>query len=115
MSHLECRWITVEDDETGPIDPSIVTQDKVIALLGRYVRVTLDHGGYPDPKTPSVIVQGQFLGFGDGGDIEILTEDGFTHYCWPMLEIEAAPDLQAHADEWDAQAAAYEATQNECK
>lgn len=47
-------------------------------LLGRRVRVTLD---------TSVIVTGQLLGFGEGGDFEILEDDGFVHYCWPMLDV----------------------------
>lgn len=50
-----------------------------VSLLGKKVRVKLD---------VEVTVTGTFLGFGDGGDFEILEEDGFIHYCWPMLEIE---------------------------
>lgn len=55
-------------------------------LLGHHVRVVLvkgNEGG--DPKT---ITSGTLLGFGDGGDFEILEADGMVHYCWPMLEIE---------------------------
>jgi hypothetical protein len=36
----------------------------------------------------SDIVTGVLLGFGEGGDFEILDEDdGTVHYCWPMLDI----------------------------
>lgn len=50
-------------------------------LLGKQVTVILNHD---DPKAVS---RGQLLGFGEGGNIEILEDDGFIHYCWPMLEI----------------------------
>lgn len=63
-------------------------QKDCAGLLGKRVRVTLDHGGYPDPGSPSVIVTGQLLGFADSGEFEILMDDGFTHYAWPMLDIE---------------------------
>lgn len=48
-------------------------------LLGKRVRVFLSE---------STIVTGTLLAFGDGGDFEILEDDGFVHYCWPLLEIE---------------------------
>jgi hypothetical protein len=38
------------------------------------------------------IVEGKLLGFGDGGDFEIQTEDGFIHYCWPMLDVTLIED-----------------------
>lgn len=47
-------------------------------LLGKRVTVKLD---------ANVIVTGLLLGFGNGGDFEILEDDGFVHYCWPMLSI----------------------------
>lgn len=50
-------------------------------LLGKEVRVKLD---------ANTIAKGKLLGFGDGGDFEILDEMGFVHYCWPMLDIEEA-------------------------
>lgn len=57
--------------------------NEVKALLGKRVYVRLgEHEGKP------VITTGQLLGFGDGGDFEILEDDGFVHYCWPMLEVE---------------------------
>jgi hypothetical protein len=57
--------------------------DEVKTLLGKRVRVRLgDHQDKP------VIITGQLLGFGDGGDFEILEDDGFVHYCWPMLDVE---------------------------
>lgn len=51
------------------------------SLLGKRVKVQL--------WNKHVVVEGQFLGFGDGGDFEILEDDGLVHYCWPMLDIEA--------------------------
>lgn len=68
--------------------PDINNHDKVVAMLGKQVRVTLNRGGYPDPDAPSKISTGQLLGFGQGGDVEIMEDDGFVHYCWPMLDIE---------------------------
>jgi len=55
--------------------------ERTIRLLGKQVRVKLD---------AETVVTGIFLGFGSGGDVEILVGDGFVHYCWPMLEIEDA-------------------------
>jgi hypothetical protein len=49
------------------------------ALLGEQVRVKLDE---------QVIVTGRLLGFGDCGTVEILEDDGFVHYCWPLLSME---------------------------
>jgi hypothetical protein len=60
---------------------AVPVTEAVRALLGHRVRVRL---------ADAVIVTGQLLGFGDGGDFEILCEDGMVHYCWPMLSIEAA-------------------------
>lgn len=56
------------------------------SLLGRKVRIRLDSDKH------DIIVEGQLLGFGDGGNFEILTEDGFVHYCWPLLEITPLDD-----------------------
>lgn len=60
--------------------------DYARSLLGQQVRVVL---GYETPggEVP-VITEGQLLGFGQGGDVEILEDDGFVHYCWPMLKVE---------------------------
>ena len=63
---------------------------EIVTLLGKRVKVTLDHGGYPDPATPAVITEGTFLGFSEGGELEVLEDDGFVHYCWPMLHVELA-------------------------
>jgi|HubBroStandDraft_2_1064218.scaffolds.fasta_scaffold1400396_1 hypothetical protein len=49
------------------------------ALLGKRVRVKLDD---------NVVQEGQFLGFGDGGDFELLQDDGFVYHAWPMLSVE---------------------------
>lgn len=53
-----------------------------VALLGKRVRVVMD---YHDDKA---VAEGKLLGFGDGGDFELLEDDGFIHYCWPLLKIE---------------------------
>ena len=68
--------------------PDITNHERVVALLGKRVRVTLSYGGYPDPESPAAISEGIFLGFGQGGDLQIQEDDGFVHYCWPMLDIE---------------------------
>src|SRR5438445_187077 len=44
-----------------------------------------------EDKRP-VIVTGQLLAFGDGGDFEILEDDGFVRYCWPLLDMEEVED-----------------------
>jgi len=51
------------------------------SLLGRQVVVTLDEG-------ERVVASGQLLAFGDDGQVVIRDEMGFTHWCWPMLQIE---------------------------
>lgn len=50
-------------------------------MLGKQVTVILLH------DDPQAVSRGQLLGFGEGGNIEILEDDGFIHYCWPALEI----------------------------
>lgn len=60
-------------------------------LLGKQVKVTLDYGTY-SPGGKAVIVTGKLLAFGDGGDFEVLEEDGFVHYCWPLLDMEEIGD-----------------------
>jgi len=61
---------------------------RLVPLLGKQVKVTLSED---DPQGVSV---GQFLGFGDGGDLEILEHDGFVHHCWPLLHVEEVTDEQ---------------------
>lgn len=65
------------------------------AFLGKKVKVWLDRKahylavpGNGPVSTEDVITTGVLLGFGEGGDFEILEDDGFVHYCWPMLDIE---------------------------
>lgn len=55
------------------------------ALLGKKVKLTYR---YEDRDKEALISVGVLLGVGDGGDFEILEEDGFVHYGWPMLHIE---------------------------
>ncbi len=71
--------------------------ERTIALLGKKVQVKLD---------AEVVVRGIFLGFGEGGDVELLCDDTFVHYCWPMLEVEEAerqesPPATAEGDRAD--------------
>ena len=72
--------------------PDITNHDETVALLGKRVRVTLSHGGWPDPDSPAHISEGKFLSFGQGGDVVIMEDDMFVHYCWPMLDIEEVPE-----------------------
>jgi hypothetical protein len=67
---------------------------KARALLGKQVVVTLG---------PATIVEGKLLGFGEGGDFEVLEDDGFVHYCWPMLDIEDRLEAEARGTLPDAQ------------
>jgi hypothetical protein len=61
-------------------DEDMTTEfDKRKLLLGKRVSVMLAN---------TVITKGKLLGFGDGGSIEILEDDGFVHYCWPALKVE---------------------------
>lgn len=60
--------------------------NKRAAMLGHRVRVMLVQGD--EGSDPRTITEGVLLGFGDGGDFEVLESDGMVHYCWPMLEIE---------------------------
>lgn len=57
--------------------------DYARSLLGQQVRLVIedDHG-------MSNVVEGQLLGFGEGGDFEILEDDGLLHYGWPLLRVE---------------------------
>ena len=59
----------------------MTTKDEAQQFLGKRVRITLDDDG-------AVIVTGQLLGLGEGGNFEILEDDGLVHYCWPLLKIE---------------------------
>ena len=75
---------TVRIPKSGPAEPG----DYARSLLGQQVRVTLGHEPDNWDKGIPVITQGKLLGFGQGGDFEILEDDGFVHYCWPALKIE---------------------------
>ena len=63
----------------GPCEPG----DYARSLLGQQVRVVL---GYNEGI--EVVCEGKLLGFGQGGDFEILEDDEMVHYCWPLLKIE---------------------------
>lgn len=51
----------------------------ILTLFGKRVEVMLDDKG--------MVVTGTLLGFGEGGNFEILEDDGMIHYCWPALRV----------------------------
>lgn len=53
------------------------------ALLGKRVLVKLD---------AHLIQEGTLLGFGEGGDFQLRSDDGLIHFCWPGLDVEEAPE-----------------------
>jgi hypothetical protein len=60
-------------------------------LLGKQVTVTLGKKGVNPDGTAygeDAIISGQLLGFGEGGNFEILEDDGMIYHCWPALQIE---------------------------
>lgn len=67
--------------------PDVRNHPVIKAMLGKRVRVFLNMP-QPGDRTEAVIAEGQLIGFGQGGDFEIIEDDGFVHYCWPMLDIE---------------------------
>lgn len=83
-----------------------MTPEQRLSCLGKQVKVRLGYetkSTAPDPVFPGevidsqdysrpVIAEGQLLGFGDEGTFEILGDDGFVHYCWPLLDIEERND-----------------------
>lgn len=60
-------------------------------LLGKRVRVTLSR------SDPQVVQEGILIGFGEGGDVELLASDGMLYHAWPSLRIEELAD-DADAD-----------------
>jgi len=75
---------TVLFHKGGPCEPG----DYARSLLGQQVRVTLGYEPLGDERGIPTVAEGKLLGFGQGGDFEILEDDGFVHYCWPALKIE---------------------------
>lgn len=57
-------------------------------LLGQQVEVVLSR----EDGKESVIARGRLLAFDDGGEVRLLDDMGFVHYCWPMLEIRKVDD-----------------------
>lgn len=74
--------------------------DKVVSFLGQQVDVLLALKGSPADylgiakEAEHRIVSGKLLGFGDGGDFEILGDDGFVHHAWPMLDVRSRVPIQ---------------------
>lgn len=50
-------------------------------FLGKRVRVVLDR------EDENAVAVGKLLAFDEGGEAVILDEEGFKHWCWPMLEV----------------------------
>jgi hypothetical protein len=86
-----------------PVEPTTMQKEHArhCNLLGKRVKVWLDRKAHypaiPDLTdipgkgaidTEDVIVVGVLVGFGDDGTFEIMEDDGFIIYGWPMLEIE---------------------------
>lgn len=73
-----------------------ITYDDVRVLLGQRVKVTLSYPEMDEQREnlAPVISVGTLIGFGQGGDFEILEDDGFVHYCWPLLDIK--PEGKGH-------------------
>lgn len=63
---------------------NLPSHPELAKLLGRRVRVSLTEPG----AAGQVVAEGTFIGFGDGGDVELREDDGFIHHCWPMLSVE---------------------------
>lgn len=57
------------------------TFNKARTLLGEQVEVSLDG---------QTVVAGRLLTVSDSGEVVLVDEAGFHHYCWPMLDIEVA-------------------------
>jgi hypothetical protein len=78
------------DPDWTPLDIQPVPDSNFVkhhcAFLGKRVRIRLS--GIDDPDGV-IIVRGKLLGFGEDGTFEVQEDDGFVHYCWPLLDIEA--------------------------
>lgn len=82
VSILRDFLVTVGDAETLAFHTQFA--DKVKHYIGKRVRILLDE------EKP--VITGKLLGWGTGGTLEILEDDGDLHYCWPLLKIEEATD-----------------------
>lgn len=52
--------------------------DRARTLLGERVVVSLDD---------QAVVTGMLLTVSDGGEVVLVDDMGFHHYCWPLLDI----------------------------
>jgi len=68
--------IMIDPGEEPGERPSEMTRR--ITLLGQRVRVKLDE---------HVVHEGKLLGFDEGGEIQVLGDDGFVWHGWPALEV----------------------------
>lgn len=83
-----CAWLDVTDPERRHPDSPATPSAGHAALLGQRVRVVIERGG-------PVVVEGKLLSFGNSGEFVTQDDEGFVHYSWPLLDIEAAPSQGA--------------------
>lgn len=90
----EGQWVVCVDCPSAPPDQTAAWHHKNyhgkelgrrIDLLGEEVVVTLS-----SDKKPKSVAYGTLLSFGDSGEIVLKDDEGFLHYCWPLLEIRRA-------------------------
>lgn len=55
--------------------------EEMKSFIGQQVRVVLDY------EDDTAVAEGQMLACEDGGEIVVLDDMGFKHYCWPMLKV----------------------------
>jgi hypothetical protein len=77
------------DTEFIEIVPGHHVEQRKLDLLGKRVKAVLLKD---DDGKPAVITIGKLLAFGEGGNFEIEEDDGFVHYCWPMLDVQIAEE-----------------------
>lgn len=75
---------TSNTSSTPPIQPPLPPPPEA-ALLGRRVRVTLNHGR-------DVIARGTLLSVSTMGEIVLQSDDGDVHWCWPRLSVTEEPE-----------------------
>jgi hypothetical protein len=81
-----CRYTTCKpaDCTVAATDPT--EQPINHPLLGKRVRVVLDHVGFA-PDTGPTAVTGTLTRLDTGGEAGVRTDDGRITYCWPALTV----------------------------
>lgn len=59
--------------------------DRARALLGQPVIASLDD---------DIVAEGRLLSVSDSGEFVLVDDMGFTHYCWPLLDIAGVTNPQ---------------------